>query len=130
MQITTFYAGIFGIFLILLSTNVIRHRIKKRVLLLDDNDYELSLAIRAHGNFTEYTPIFLILLFLLELNHTSTVFLSSIAIAFFVGRSFHAYSFIFRENKNKLDYKCRQTGMVLTFLVIIISSVFLIIKSF
>jgi len=129
-MITSISAGIFGIFLILLSVNVIRHRIKKRVLLLDDNDYELSLAIRAHGNFTEYTPIFLIILFLLELNHTSKVFLSSIAFTFFIGRAFHAYSFIFRENKNKLDYKCRQIGMILTFLVIIISSVCLIVKSF
>ena len=128
MPITSLYAGIFGIFLVFLSINVIRLRIKKKVLLLDNNDYELSLAIRAQGNFIEYTPLFLILLFLTELNHWSSSFSHSIAVAFFIGRMFHAYSFTIAQVKNKKNYKARQIGMLLTLFILLVTGISLVIS--
>ena len=65
---TSFYAAFSGILLIFLSWNIIRIRRKRQVALNDGGHLDLQRAIRAQANFSEFTPIFLILLFICEYN--------------------------------------------------------------
>jgi uncharacterized membrane protein YecN with MAPEG domain len=51
----------------------------------------LEQPVRVHGNFTEYTPTFLILLLLAELGGAAFWFLHLLGAAFVAGRMLHAY---------------------------------------
>lgn len=128
INITCLYAGLFGLFLLALSIRVIIERLKNQVAIFNDNDYGLGLVIRAHGNFTEYTPMVLILMLVSELSSASNWFLHSIGLTFLISRISHAYGLLVLEQKDKKDIRGRRYGMILTFLVLIINSVYLIWK--
>jgi uncharacterized membrane protein YecN with MAPEG domain len=53
--------AICGFFYVGLAINVIRNRNRAQVAIGHGDDYQLHIAIRAFGNFSEYTPITLIL---------------------------------------------------------------------
>ena len=61
IPITLLTASLLGLIFIWLSARVIGARVKNEALIGDNGDTELIFAIRTHGNFTEYVPIFLIL---------------------------------------------------------------------
>ena len=111
IMITAFYASILGFIYIRLSKNIIRLRRKYNVTLGHKNHSDLEQAIRAHANFSEFVPIGLILLACLEINriHFSVVIL--LGGLFFVGRVFHAKSFL----KDIIDIPLRIKGMQFTF---------------
>jgi uncharacterized membrane protein YecN with MAPEG domain len=50
-------------------------------------------AVRAQSNLAEYAPVFLIALFLAELQGGSPQFLAGVAIVFFISRVLHAVGF-------------------------------------
>jgi len=75
-----------------------------------EDDVQLSRAIRAHGNFVEYTPTVLILMMLMEFRGGSPTTLAIIGCIFIVGRVIHAVG-ISREPEN---YRFRVIGMVTT----------------
>lgn len=87
---TSIYAGFCGLMLCWLALQTIKLRRANKVKLGDGGVAELQAAIRAHGNFAEYMPIVLILLFLLEYNGAHPVIVHVIGIAFMVGRYTHA----------------------------------------
>ena len=87
---TSIYAGFCGLMLCWLALQTIKLRRANKVKLGDGGVAELQAAIRAHGNFAEYMPIVLILLFLLEYNGAHPVIIHIIGIAFMVGRYTHA----------------------------------------
>ena len=55
--ITPLYAALAAVILIVLSLRVIGARRSHRVAIGDGADEDLARRIRAHGNFTEYTPL-------------------------------------------------------------------------
>jgi uncharacterized membrane protein YecN with MAPEG domain len=88
--ITSIYAALIGLLIIILSLNVALRRMRTQIAIgTGDNDY-LIRAIRAQANLIEYAPITLILLFLAELNGTSALMLNCYGITFIVARLFHA----------------------------------------
>lgn len=66
MHISSLYAGIAGIILIALTLRVINLRQRFGVGIGSGDQQKLARAIRVHANFTEYTPLALILLVLTE----------------------------------------------------------------
>ena len=72
----------------------------------------LQRAIRAHGNLIENAPLFLILLFLCELNKLDPFYLHAAGIFFILGRLMHGIGFGFMLHSPIL----RIGGMSLTFL--------------
>ena len=66
MPITPLFAAIFGIIYVVLAFGVIKLRFKGQVSLGDGGDEELEKAIRVHGNFAEYVPFTLLLLWFVE----------------------------------------------------------------
>ena len=56
-------AGLLGLLAVSLTVSVGRLRHEKKVSLGDGGDKDLQAAIRAHGNFMEYVPLCLVLIY-------------------------------------------------------------------
>lgn len=117
-MITTIYAAICALLLMKLAYRVIQLRRQYKVSLGDGGVLELEQAIAAHSNASQYIPIALILLFLLEYNSKNIWLVNMLAIIFVIGRFIHAWG-IFH------NLKARILGMQLT----IYSIVFLAISN-
>jgi uncharacterized membrane protein YecN with MAPEG domain len=111
LPITLATASTLGIMLIWLSARVIASRVKNQALIGDQGNQDLLFAIRTQGNFSEYTPLFLILLGLLEFSQV-------LAGLFIVSRLLHMLGM--GEGAN---LRLRQLGMIGTFTAIIVASV-------
>lgn len=108
-MITSIYAALSSLLIVWLSFNVVKLRQSGRVILGDGGNSELQVAIRAQGNATEYIPISLILLLLLELSKGNALMLHIGGVALLIGRSLHAYGL------TTSNLKLRVSGMVFTF---------------
>ncbi len=89
-MITAIYAGLCALLMVRLAMRVISLRWEKRVKLGDGEQSDLRTAIRAHGNASEYIPIGLILLFLLEYNGLPPLLIHMLGASFVYGRYTHA----------------------------------------
>ena len=121
---TSIYAGLCGLLMAWLAIQTIKVRRANKVKLGDGGVFALQSAIRAHGNFAEYMPITIILLFLLEHNGAPALLIHVIGLAFLYGRWTHAQGLL-KDNLRK-----RVTGMGFTLNILIglaISSIVLAI---
>ncbi|WP_339723757.1 MAPEG family protein [uncultured Paraglaciecola sp.] len=109
--ITAFYAGLLGILFFYFSVLVVKGRFSKKISLGDGGDHHFQQVIRAHGNFSEYTPIVLILLFVAEVNSANPIFLHLAGTALLSGRFIHAFG-LRRHSGSSWQ---RVAGMLLTF---------------
>ena len=100
-MITALYAGLLATLLFILSIRVIGLRGNPAFSFIahgkGDKDL-LQRAIRAHGNFTEYVPMMLILLAFLELSDASELQLHLLGGAFLLGRVMHGICFGFMRS--------------------------------
>lgn len=112
-MISSLYAALSAFLIIWLSLRVITLRRAKKVRLGDGGEPELQGAIRAQGNATEYIPIALILLFLLEMNGAHMALLHAGGIAILAGRLLHARGLLTDE----LGY--RVLGMQITIFTLV-----------
>jgi len=131
-MITGFYAGILGIIFAWLSLNVAKTRVNFQVALGDDGNFEMQRRIRAQGNFAEYTPLFLILLFLAEHIGIYNLAMHFLGILFVTGRILHAYSLlkaeVYQDKKITAFPKIRFAGMMMTLFSIVSLSITLIVQ--
>ena len=56
-------AGLLGLLAVSLTASVGRMRMQKKIHLGDGGDPDMLAAIRAHGNFMEYVPLCLVLIY-------------------------------------------------------------------
>ncbi len=112
MVATTLYACISAALLVFLAVQVIKQRRQHQVALGDGDIDTLRQARSAHANATEYLPILLILLFLLETNGAPALLVHLCGIVMLSGRIVHAHAIL--QSKLKL----RVLGMVITFATI------------
>lgn len=91
LPIVSLYAGINGLIALVLAIRVVRQRRKTRTSLGSGGHAALEQAIRVHGNFSEYVPLVLILLALLELDGTSALRLHLLGAGLTLGRILHAW---------------------------------------
>ncbi len=110
--ITPLYAALAAFILIGLSLRVIGVRRSRRVAIGDGADEDLARRIRAQGNFTEYTPLALVLILLLELGGAPAWQLHLLGSALILGRIVHAWSLTAHSGNGRL------IGMTLTFFVL------------
>ena len=121
MVITGFYAACLSFLFIGLTIHTIKGRRQNRVPLGDNNKYDLQKRIRAHSNFAEYTPIFLILLGVLEYLGLPGYGLHILGGLFMAARLSHAYGLTIAERYEEgklLNSKYRVRGMAGTFFAI------------
>lgn len=122
MPITPFFAAIFAVIYVILSLGVIKHRLGKKVSLGSGQDPQLEKAIRIQGNFAEYVPFALLLMWFLEIiayEHTLVLILGT---ALLLARLAHVVGM--REPKKYFIF--RQLGALITFVVLLISAARLI----
>lgn len=110
---TALYASLCGLLLVYLAFQTIKARRINKIKLGDGGIFGLQSAMRAHGNFSEYMPIIIILLFFLELNGSPVWVIHLIGVAFLIGRWIHAQGLL-KDNLRK-----RFQGMIVTFSVLI-----------
>lgn len=102
-----------ALLIVWLSLRVIKLRRTKKIRLGDGGEPELPTAIRAQGNATEYIPISLILLVLLELNGAHMALVHFGGIAVLVGRLIHARGLLTES------FRHRVLGMQVTIFTIV-----------
>ena len=110
VPITALYAGILGLVIVLLGTNVTLHRLKCRVMLGDGDNPLLRRVIRMHGNTIENVPLAIILMGLYELDGGKRLALHIAGIALIAGRVLYVGRLWVNENPSPI----RATGVALT----------------
>jgi len=129
LPLTSFFAGFLSLFYLFLSFRIgyLRGSPAMKIILKkteETSDFTLTRNIRAHGNFSEYVPIFLILLMINEiLGKSSFEYLMIICIVFTYGRIAHGICFAFYDSSPFL----RMTGMICTYLALTAFSIQLFI---
>ncbi len=124
--VTMLYAALCGVLLIALALNIVRLRTGRKIPLGMGEDSALEQPVRVHGNFTEYTPTFLILLLLAELSGAAFAFLHLMGAAFVTGRMLHAYGL----STVRARSFGRFYGSAISWTSILVLSVYLLIRSF
>ncbi|ATD00652.1 MAG: MAPEG family protein [Pseudomonadota bacterium] len=119
ISVIPLYAALLGLIYIYLSVATLTRRKKILVALGDGGDKLLQKKMRAHGNFQEYVPISLILIGFAEYLGAASLFVHGLGVALLVGRISHAYGVSMLHEKLVF----RVTGMALTFLSILLSSI-------
>ncbi len=119
LPITLTIAGAAALLNLWLSLRVSRLRFQHKVSLGTGGKDVVEKRMRAHANFTEYAPLFLILLGLIELARGPETWLWAAAIAFVLGRLAHAFG-MDRPAPNAL----RIGGMLLTYTPLLILAVY------
>ena len=131
LTLTPIFASIFTLFYLFLSFRIGYLRGSPVMKLLFKMDKEISEVklqrnVRAHGNFSEYTPIFLILLVILEITGKSSFnYLLIISLVFLYGRLAHAICFAFYQSNPFLSI----SGMLFTYLSLGVFSIQLLIET-
>jgi uncharacterized membrane protein YecN with MAPEG domain len=82
-------AGLLGLLAAALSVKVSLMRGRKKINLGDGGDPEMQAAVRAHGNFVEYTPLTLLLIYVASDFHGFTT-VAALSVALLVARVLHA----------------------------------------
>ena len=120
MNISILFTIIFIIFYLILTIITIKARKSTKVAYGDDGNKELIKAVRAHGNFFEFTVFFIISSFLLEILDAGQIYVLFVNIVFLLGRISHAYSML----KEKLLF--RMIGMMATLSCYAVNSIYLL----
>ena len=120
MNVSILFTIIFIIFYLVLTIITIRARKSARVEYGDGFNKELTKAIRAHGNFFEFTVFFIISSFLLEILDAGQIYVLFVNIVFLIARISHAYSML----KEKILF--RVIGMMATLICYAINCIYLL----
>lgn len=119
MMITSLYAGLLGLWYLVLSLRVVRWR-TNGISLGDGGDKSLFRAIRGHGNFAEYVPLLLVMLGVLELGgHLPAWLLHLLGLTLLASRLLHGYALSFTA-----EFRFgRFYGALLTFTLLLLMAV-------
>lgn len=122
LPITSLFAAILTLLYITLAVRIIRLRWTEQVGIGTGQSMPLKAAVRVHGNFSEYVPLALILLGLIELQGGSPVLLYGLGGLLFVARVFHAIGLT--RSIGVTIY--RTIGVLGTFAMLLVSSGYLV----
>lgn len=93
VPISLYYAAALGFLLVALTYNVMRHRVRASLETFGEVNATTERIARVHGNFTEYVPTGLVLLFLIEWAGTPALVVHAAGMLFTLGRYLHAWGF-------------------------------------
>lgn len=117
-HIVGIYGSLLGLLLIYLSIRTVKLRRRDRVEIGTGDSQDLSRATRAHANFTEYVPLALILLLVLEQTAFAHWAIHLLGASLLIGRCLHAWGFTSKAGPNF----GRVWGTLLTWLTIAIAA--------
>jgi uncharacterized membrane protein YecN with MAPEG domain len=116
IPISAFYASLLAMLFFYLTVLVIINRRGKKIPLGDGGDSHFQQYIRAHGNFTEYVPLVLLMLIIAEINGSSSLALHIAGVCLLLGRGLHALGLIRHFGASWQ----RVSGMLFTFSALLI----------
>ncbi|HCS29258.1 MAG TPA: glutathione S-transferase [Spongiibacteraceae bacterium] len=122
---TALYAGLSGILLLALSSRVVNARRTHSIGIGDGGNDELMRAIRVQANFTEYVPLILVLILLIEMNGNSAAVIHSLGAGLIISRVLHAAGL----SRSSGVTSARFVGVLGTWLVLAISSAILLMDA-
>jgi uncharacterized membrane protein YecN with MAPEG domain len=114
-------AGLLGLLAVSLTVGVGRLRMQKKIYLGDGGDPEMLAAIRAHGNFMEYVPLCLLLIYVVSDFYTFW-YVAVLSLVLLLSRVLHAGGLL------GFIPLGRTLGASGTTLILVITSVMLIIS--
>jgi uncharacterized membrane protein YecN with MAPEG domain len=117
MVVTPLYAGLLALWFVALSVRVVGQRQHNKVSLGDGGKTQLQRAIRGHANFSEYVPLALLLLGILELSRFPHHVLHGLGGTLLAARLLHGYALSFTGHFRF----GRVAGAALTFFVLIVA---------
>lgn len=123
--LTACYAGAFGLLYMILSFWVIAGRATGKVHHGDGGNEQLQRRIRAHGNFSEYVPIALLLSALLEMGGMTSGTTHTLLGVLFIARILHPIG-MHMPVASKAQYLTRAPSVVATLGVIGTQSILLL----
>lgn len=115
MYVTPFYAALLGLVFFLLSVRTIKLRRQLKIAIGAGGNPTLHRAMRVHGNFAEYAPLSLLLLFMFELQGAHYLFVHLFGLCLLLGRLVHARG----VSQDREDYRYRVAGMLMTFAALV-----------
>lgn len=126
LPITSIFAALLALFFVYLAYCVIslRFKLETSLGLGADPDGEMLRRVRAHGNFTEYAPMGLTLIALVELNGAPSLHVIFLGGLLVLSRTIHAYAFL----GGKMRFGARKASMILTFAMLIGAAVTLLVQ--
>lgn len=129
IHIVALYAGLNAIILLWLSIRVGIHRTRTKAVepgSTGQGDALLIRAVRAHGNFIEYAPAVLFLLYLLANLGYSPMVMHIFGAVFTVGRVFHGIGMMQDKQPNPL----RMIGTMAAMLPLLVGGIACIVAYF
>lgn len=123
VQIVALYGALHAVFNVALAANVSRLRGKANVFLGTGDSPELLVAVRRHGNHSEYVGLALVVLLIAELAGGSDRMLHGVGAAFTLGRVLHAIGVGIKPSAP------RALGALFTWAAIAVGGVYALITS-
>ena len=124
---TAFYAGLLALLYLGLSGWVMASRVSGNVLLGDGGDQTMLKRVRAHANFSEYVPLALILVALLEASGGGHGLVQALLIALLIGRILHPIGMFAAPNSPR-QFACRGGGILLTMIALGVAAIALLLR--
>ena len=125
-MITPIFAAILSFIFVFLTVRTLRLRRRFRIAVGDFGNLEMLRAVRAHGNFAEYVPLTLLLIYFVEQVHGHSWLIYTLGSVLTLGRMSHSYG-VSQLNEN---FFFRVFGMACTFSTIGISALYLLVSRF
>ncbi|MCJ2050908.1 MAPEG family protein [Methylobacterium sp. J-070] len=125
---TAFFAGLLALVYLGLSGWVIGSRVSDNVLFGDGGDDAVLKRIRSHANFSEYVPLALILIGLLEAGGGGHGLVQGLLVALLVGRILHPIG-MFAPPNSPRQFACRGGGIILTLAVLGVAAIALLLRT-
>lgn len=123
-QVASVYIAINILILIWLAVRVVSRRRSGKISIGDGGSDDLAVAIRVHGNATEYIPAMMVGLFVLAFLESPVWSLHALGITFTLGRLMHVVGM----GAGPIIF--RQLGVMLTWLSMVIVSLAILYFAF
>lgn len=118
MAVTPLYAALLALWFVVLGVRVVDQRRRHKVGFGDGGKPPLQRAIRGHANFSEYVPLALLLLAILELSRFPPYVLHALGATLLGARLLHGYALSFTKH---FPFG-RVVGAALTFAVLVVAA--------
>ncbi|HLV49155.1 MAG TPA: MAPEG family protein [Aliidiomarina sp.] len=122
LPITSLFAALLTLLLLVLSFRIIAIRRRERIGIGIGESKPLAVAVRIHGNFTEFVPMAVILLAFMEFANASAMMLYICGSVLFLARISHAIGL----SKSVGTSAYRAFGVLGTFGVLLFQAAYLI----
>jgi len=121
-SVTAGYLAVLALVYAVLALNVVRLRRSKRAVFGDAGNAELRSAIRAHAHFSEYVPIIVLMIAILEMSGLPASRVHLLMAVLLLSRLLHPFGMYVKPRTLAFNI-CRVGGVTLTLIVLITSAV-------